>query len=164
MKTSPKRFLSPFFIFGFFVFLSFQVLAHADNSQKDDIRNDNIDSGLRALDRVGAKNSNFPTPSDFDRAASAGWAADVKEGESIDDATQREREEIDEHHESHDWEERKHERDKLKAADDTKAEEDARKDRLAKLDQAGLDRGRVVSQQAIDYFNKINRQVLCDAS
>lgn len=153
MKTSPKQFLFPFFIFSVFVFLSFQVLAHADNSQKDEVRNDNADSALRNLER---NKGNFPVPNDFERDVSAGLGADVKAGESINDATQHERGEIDERYDSHDWEERKHNRDKLKAADDTKAIEDARKDNLAKLDQAGLDRGRTESQRAIDYFNQIN--------
>ena len=36
----------------------------------------------------------FPTPSDFDRASSAGWLADPGAGGNVDDAVKREREGI----------------------------------------------------------------------
>ena len=155
MNISPKRFLHPFFMLGLLVFLFTQTSVYAHETQNEDVRNENVEGSLRALDRVGSK-ANFPTPSDFDRASSAGWLADPGAGGNVDDAVKREREEINEQHESHDWEERKHGRDILKASDDTKAEEDARKEKLAKLDRAGLDRARIQSQQAIDYFNKMN--------
>ncbi len=149
MRSRFGRFFLISFLFIFAVSFSNPLFAN-----RDEIRDINLDKSLRNLDRKPS--GNFPVANDFERAVSAGLGADAKPGESVPDAINREREEIDEHYDSHDWSERKHVRDQLKAADDTKADEEARKDRLAKLDRASLDRARVESQQAIDYFNKMN--------
>ena len=56
MTTFPKRFLSPFFILGLLVFLFAQTSVQAHETQNEDVRNDNVDGSLRALDRRGKFN------------------------------------------------------------------------------------------------------------